>query len=49
MKHARRLKLRHKIFLESQGLNWKDWLVVKDTTFSMEFISRSGEKKRFLK
>lgn len=48
MKHGRRLIRKQKIYLAAQGLDPKDWLVVKDTSMEIEFVHRlTKELKRF--
>lgn len=44
LKHGKRLKRRHKELLNSQGHNHKNYLVVKDTPESTEFVNRETGK-----
>ena len=44
LKHGKRLKRRHKEFLNSQDLNYKDYLIVKDTPELMEFVNRATSR-----
>ena len=45
LKHGKRLKRRHKEFLNSQDLNHKDYLIVKDTPKLMEFVNRATSRR----
>ncbi len=40
MKHGRRLTRKQKLYLAAQGLDPRDWLVVKDTSTEIEFVHR---------
>jgi hypothetical protein len=50
LKHPRKLKKRHKIFLKSIKLNPDDWWVVKDTPEILEIVHKvSGKTRTILK
>jgi len=50
LKHPRKLKRRHKVFLTSVGLDPKQWWLVKDTTELLEIVHKeTGEIKTFQK
>jgi hypothetical protein len=44
MKHGKRLLLRHKRLLSSQGHNPSDFLYTKDTAQHVEFLQKSTGK-----
>ena len=44
LKHGKRLKRRHKELLASQGYEYKNYLVVKDTPELMELVNRDTGK-----
>lgn len=39
MKHGKRLKRRHKEFLSDKGYKHNDYLIIKDTQQSTEFVN----------
>lgn len=50
MKHGKKPTRRQGELIKSKGLNWKNWLVTKDTPEMMEIIHRySGNIRRFQK
>lgn len=50
LKHPRKLKRRHKVFLSSIGLDPKEWWLVKDTTEFLEIVNKTTrETKIFYK
>lgn len=46
MRNGKRPTKKQKIFMKSKGLNYENWLVVKDTTESFEIINRVSNKVR---
>lgn len=45
MKCCRKLKRKHKVFLEDKGYNSRDFLIERDTTEKMVFVNRSSKEK----
>lgn len=44
MKNPKKLKRRHKEFLASQGMNSKEFLIIKDLAESYEFYHKPTKK-----
>lgn len=46
MKQAKRPTLEQKKIMQANGLNWKNWMVVKDTESYLYLIAKSGKQRR---
>ena len=44
MKNGKRPTKKQAIFIKMHGLNWENWLVVKDTPDRMELLHRHSDK-----
>ena len=44
MKNGKRPTRKQAIFIKMHGLNWENWLVVKDTPTMMELVHRHSDR-----
>lgn len=44
MKHGKRPTVAQKKFIQAHGLNWENWLVVKDQPEQMVLVHRFSDK-----
>lgn len=44
MKNGKKPTKKQAIFIKMHGLNWENWLVVKDTPDRMELLHRHSDK-----
>lgn len=44
MKHGKRPSVNQRKFIKAHGLNWENWLVVKDTPDRIELVHRHSDR-----
>lgn len=50
MKHGKKPTVAQRRVLKSMGLNWENWLIVKNTTDEMVIVHRlSGKERKIIK
>lgn len=49
MKHGKKPTVKQKKILKEYGLNYENWLIVKDNSFEMVIVHRHTDKVRTIK